>query len=289
MPWERFGSCRNYSDPLTISTQKRRSGGAGGGGFTSGNTVLWITGHSRGGALANLVASKRIDAGYSVFAYTFASPGTTTYANATADRYKSIFNIINEDDLVPQLPMSVWGFTRYGVPKTESIEKYYARRWDALVSGNLTYTSNKTNTENLVTTMAGIATGRNACYVYRNTQDGYVYASLSGYAACVSAYNSITALYPANTQPYWNGTFAEDTANPTYYYYQIYQQPAFLMQYMANAMTGPKLNQVRFAAVVVAPYLTEAKACITAAAYPNSSIDHPHYPESYYLLATELG
>ena len=69
---------------------------------------------------------------------------------------------------------------------------------------------------------------------------------------------------------------------------KIYQQPAFLMQLMANAMTGPKLNQARFAAVVVAPYLTEAKDAITAAAYPNSSIDHPHYLESYYLLATEL-
>ena len=264
---------------------QRRFGGAGGGGFTSGNTVLWITGHSRGGALANLVASKRIDAGYSVFAYTFASPGTTTYANATADRYKSIFNIINEDDLVPQLPMSVWGFTRYGVPKTESIEKYYARRWDALVSGNLTYTSNNTNTKNLVATMANIASTRDACYVYRYTQDGYVYASLSGYTACVSAYNSITALYPANTQPYWNGTFAEDTANPTYYYYQIYQQPAFLMQYMAYAMSEKFASGISFYVAPVAPYLSNAKTAIISS---RETINHPHWPESYYLLATEL-
>lgn len=40
-------------------------------GLNSSNSILWLTGHSRGGALANLLAAKRVNAGYEVFAYTF--------------------------------------------------------------------------------------------------------------------------------------------------------------------------------------------------------------------------
>ena len=99
-----------------------------------------------------------------VFAYTFASPGTTTYANATADRYKSIFNIINEDDLVPQLPMSAWGFTRYGVNKPGSIENSYASDWDKLTGK--TYAHAETAQTQVLTKLSAVSNDRNSCYVF---------------------------------------------------------------------------------------------------------------------------
>ena len=257
-----------------------------GKGFNSSNTILWITGHSRGAALTNLLAAKRIDAGYNVFAYAFATPGTTTSASASDAKYKSIFNIINEDDLVPQLPMSVWGFTRYGQVKSNSIEKWYARDWDELVSGDVTYTSNKTNTENLVTTMADIADNRNECYIYRNDATGYIRGTPNTYAVSSSAAGIMTAVYPSNTWPYWKLEYEHDPLT-SLYTYKIYQQPAFLMQLMAYAQSGRFLSKADFLAVDVAAYLEDAKHAILAAAFP-STIDHPHYLESYYLLATEL-
>lgn len=143
-------------------------------GLNSSNSILWFTGHSRGGALANILAAKRVNSGYEVFAYTFASPATTTIANATtATKYKCIFNIINEDDLVPQLPMSAWLFRRYGEDKPGSIENSYADQWDALVSGSVNYTSNPTLMNQTIEDFANISDGRNNCYTYRTGLDAY--------------------------------------------------------------------------------------------------------------------
>lgn len=96
-----------------------------------------LTGHSRGGAVANLVASMADDElagedvvasadaeitepiglaeGDAVTAYTFASPGCTTSADADDARYGNIFNIVNPADMMPSLPLASWGYARYGV------------------------------------------------------------------------------------------------------------------------------------------------------------------------------
>lgn len=81
-----------------------------------------LVGHSRGGAVANLVAAE-LD-GYraregdpisSVYAYTFATPATTLASDARSDRYDNIFNIANPSDIMPYLPLEAWGYERYGV------------------------------------------------------------------------------------------------------------------------------------------------------------------------------
>lgn len=76
-----------------------------------------ITGHSRGGAVANLLAARLPDEGWAkkenIYGYTFAAPAVST--DAVEEGYENIFNIVNEDDLVPQVPLSAWGYHRYGV------------------------------------------------------------------------------------------------------------------------------------------------------------------------------
>lgn len=90
-----------------------------------------VVGHSRGGAIANLVASELNDqasgaapraAGEnafgevsSVYAYTFAAPATTVRADARGERYRNIFNIVNPSDIMPYVPLRTWGYERYGV------------------------------------------------------------------------------------------------------------------------------------------------------------------------------
>ena len=76
--------------------------------------VFWLTGHSRGGAVSNILSSYLVDEGEKVFAYTFASPNTTANTEASAAKYDCIFNLVNGDDFVPRLPMPEWGFARYG-------------------------------------------------------------------------------------------------------------------------------------------------------------------------------
>lgn len=93
---------------------------------------LLLVGHSRGGAIANLVAARACEAlgdpardgsvpleeGDGVFAYTFAAPGATADAARRAPCYGSIFNVVNPADLMTHLPLEEWGYGRYGVDVT---------------------------------------------------------------------------------------------------------------------------------------------------------------------------
>ena len=74
--------------------------------------ILWITGQSRGGAVANLAAAYSLTECPVVFGYTFEAPATTESIGAGAPQYAGIHNYICGDDPVPMLPM--WGMTRYG-------------------------------------------------------------------------------------------------------------------------------------------------------------------------------
>ncbi len=75
-----------------------------------------ITGHSRGGAVANLLAKRMLTSNEykSVTAYTFACPNTTTAKDANSPLYKSIYNIVNPEDFICYIPLSQWGYTKYG-------------------------------------------------------------------------------------------------------------------------------------------------------------------------------
>ena len=90
---------------------------------SQGEICYWITGHSMGAGVANIIAAKLIDKGYkdNVYCYTFAAPNTfyrtdnkDDYREPHGVKYRCIFNIVNDDDFVPKLPMEECGWTRYG-------------------------------------------------------------------------------------------------------------------------------------------------------------------------------
>lgn len=92
------------------------------GGSTDDLAILFC-GHSRGGAAANIAAAYADEmAGgpdalaplSSIYCYAFAVPRTTTAPGATGAPYDNIFNVLNPSDLVPRLPLSTWGYARYG-------------------------------------------------------------------------------------------------------------------------------------------------------------------------------
>ncbi|MCR4745712.1 MAG: Ig-like domain-containing protein [Lachnospiraceae bacterium] len=88
----------------------------------SSRKYILITGHSRGAGIANLVGAHfEDDPGYKSFTYTFAAPYTTT--SYTSSSYSSIFNIMNNDDIVPMLPLAYWGFKKNGTVLAKSVEK----------------------------------------------------------------------------------------------------------------------------------------------------------------------
>lgn len=83
-----------------------------------------VTGHSRGGAVANLLAADLVNARdasdrpASVRAYTFGAPLTTRDLARSDERYDCICNLENPSDIVCRVPFSAWGFGRYGITAT---------------------------------------------------------------------------------------------------------------------------------------------------------------------------
>lgn len=246
------------------------------------DNVLWITGHSRGAALANLVAAKRIDSGFTVFAYTFASPTTTTSSTATATKYRCIFNIINTDDFVPYLPVAQWSFARFGVNKTASVADSYEVAWESL-TGIRDYNPDSIGMTNTVDTLAETASSRNNCYVYRTDSTGYFKQGHSTEAMRNSLLQSKLDSYFDNMI----GTYRYDLSYESdgWYYFKMYHMPAFFMQTLASVMAG-EMSSLNFVALTVAPYLEDAKASVVFSYL--GGLNHPHYTETYYLLAKNM-
>ena len=175
------------------------------------------------------------------------------------------------------------GFVRYGEDKPASIENDdYADDWDALVIGDHNYTSNQTSMNGVKSAFEGIADDRNECYEYPAT--GF-YTQL-GYITSTAAKDAAEALlnsYPDNMA----GTYKWlPTGSSGNYGYAVYQQPAFLMQLIA-AKQSWRITEASFVLTQVAPYLAYAKDKLTLFA-GGGYMNHPHYPESYYLLATVI-
>jgi uncharacterized repeat protein (TIGR02543 family) len=110
---------------------------------------ILITGHSRGAAVANLVAKWMVDASKvggnpytsqdNIYAYTFATPNVSPYAG---ERYDNIFNIVNAYDRITALPPS-WsvpggyiGFWKYGQTLALPLLDDKNNTWEAKVNHN---------------------------------------------------------------------------------------------------------------------------------------------------------
>ena len=84
---------------------------------------VMITGHSRGAAVANIVAGELSDSRKyarrdSIFGYTYACPSVSKSAN---EAYTNIYNFNNSNDIITALPLETWGYKRYG--KTISLDR----------------------------------------------------------------------------------------------------------------------------------------------------------------------
>ena len=229
--------------------------------------TYWVTGHSRGGALANLVAAKLIDDNEKVFAYTFAAPATIESSNGAphAAKYDSIFNIVNEDDFIPLFPLKQWGFTLYGrttdnISISESYSTLWSNSWkDYNDESPGTVYVGMESPEAPLNLFGEVAPTRNSCYDYRESSDGYVHLTVGD--------------YPSNTEGYYRFELP----------YTYYQSPMFLMKVIA-AYCADEMSYISFGTLNVAEYLEDAvRELIDQAS--NDEMTHPHLPQTYVLIA----
>ncbi|MFV0516690.1 MAG: lipase family protein [Aminipila sp.] len=87
---------------------------------TKANTKILVTGHSRGAAVANLLAadlssSETFANDQNIYAYTFATPNVAKF---DSQQYFNIFNALDNSDIITLLPLEEWGYSKYGVNYT---------------------------------------------------------------------------------------------------------------------------------------------------------------------------
>ena len=104
------------------------------------NPIILVTGHSLGGAVANLTADYlNQELGVeNVYAYTFATPNTVNIANVEeAIPYTNIFNILNNNDVIPHFPVDDLGENSRGEWVRHGQDFHITMPWNPLGIGVL--------------------------------------------------------------------------------------------------------------------------------------------------------
>jgi hypothetical protein len=265
--------------------------------------AIWITGHSRGAAIANLVgAHYEKETNFESFTYTFAAPNTTT--SITTDDYKTIFNIVNEDDIIPCLPLESWGFKKYGITKSVSIRNNYEKiinskgSWEEFTGiGDYNHDGGIIRT---IKEFEKIANNRENLYSYSNDTktftetieyctniDDAINNSKTYYGDRLYQFCKLEQVYD---ESYYNVGLGENIY--IYIYRLVYKQtPAFFMMTLSDlaANTGGRKSGM-LTGFAVAPKYENAKLSfmVSSGKIPIPKLggmEHPHWLESYYIIA----
>lgn len=242
--------------------------------------VFWVTGHSRGAAIANILAADLIDEGETVFGYTFATPNTTVRDSALGSTYASIFNLVNQCDFVPCVPLETWGFQRYGRTALLQMTKDKQDEW-CTATDNSYYSEMSVSTlSTLLNKLSEVAPGWDDCYVYHcachgdGTMDDITVDNLSQ--------DEVFTNFSDRARQYCKVTSYTNSHGKTRY--KVCQMPAFFMQALADVMGSEGFEMVTtIAGYSLADHYKTARNQILLAAA--AGIADPHMSETYYILS----
>ena len=211
-------------------------------------------------------------------------------------KYRCIFNIVNEDDFVPEVPMKDYNWTKYGRTATISFNSNKSSIESAVRNSNKTIATNyiTSATKKFICesykgdtkTIEDIVRSFNT--IFEDDPENMRYSAYSFYDKdYVIFYKSkqlIEAPMPKNTKPYQKiDTSGDDIL--------MYQMPAYFMQYLAHAMHGgfQVLNwddtDISFAGAAFAKrYFNQSKIIKDKSSF----IKFPHYLEPYYIITQKV-
>ena len=212
---------------------------------SSAQKVLFFTGHSRGAAIANIMAAMYVDKGYQTVAYTMATPNTTLQNNVSS--YKTIFNIVNEDDLVPYLPLEDWGYEKFGKTYSVSIEASYEDKfggyddgtWEAMFGCDYNYNGNLNKT---LKAFSKIVDDRDELYVFTgesNTKYTYGTKYKTESDAATAAY-ALRDRYGDRISQFCKFYTVENDPlfGDVYYQVMVEQSPAAMMMILTDVVAS---------------------------------------------------
>lgn len=248
------------------------------------NKVILITGHSRGAGIANLLGAHFEDRNdYKSYTYTFAAPYATTHEDAGT--YRTVFNVVNSDDLIPYLPMPEWGFKKYGVTYTLSVNDLYEDdAWFTNKEGSFEWLCGYDYNDNggiagALEAFNKLATNREQLYVLDSTTDGYCNIGNASHWS-QSAAETRKAELEAELESVKLNRFVSIGVRKSglMWIAEVNYCPAYLMQNLANmaSSTGPLTGYD-----VKGKYASAKSAFITC--FINGMV-HPHQQVTYYLM-----
>lgn len=257
----------------------------------SKDVSFFITSHCRGAAIANILSAYLIDNGCETFTYTFASPNTTTKDSSSDSKYNSIFNIVNDDDFVPMLPMNKWNFSRYGLTASDSIADKYEKEWESMIDGK-DYNPDTFGLDETIKAICEVGKdaegnySRNNCYIFTcNCHGDGTFkddTTITNYGISENSRDEAKNKIPNNALPY---CIIEDTGIIRYNF-TVCQTPAYFMQLLAATSTGEISGVTFLISLNIADRYENAKTQLIQSKL--GGIEHPHYLQSYYILSTHL-
>lgn len=247
--------------------------------------VYWVTGHSRGAAISNLLAARLIDSGKKVVAYTFATPSTTIDSSRSNSRYKSIFNFANTSDVIAYVPLSQWGFGCYGVTMKVSVEDSGLEGVWCATTGQDKY--NALNRSLITTAMNRINKSCSGSWSEVFDLAGKQRITDAQYSCISERARRYCNIVPHD---YW---FSDDN-------YELYPSTAFVFQLAAEMLAGSKAEQEN--AMTLIKELWNSKYSVVILAFvgdafgdlkdlisnlpsdPMDLVGDGHAPATYYVL-----
>ena len=249
------------------------------------NKVILITGHSRGAGISNLLGAHFEDRpDYKSYTYTFAAPYATTHSNAGT--YRTVFNVVNSDDLIPYLPMPEWGFYKYGVTHTLSVNDLYEDdNWFDDKEGSFEWLCGYDYNDNggiagALDAFNKLATCREELYVLDPTSDGKVNIGNASHFSQEAAEKRKAEVEALLEELKLNRFVSVGVRKSGLMWIaEVNYCPAYLMQNLANmaSTTGPLTGHD-----VRGKYASAKAAFVTC--FINGMV-HPHQQVTYYLMA----
>ena len=248
-------------------------------GLNKNNTVIWLAGHSRGAAVSGIIATYLIADGYKVFAYNFATPNQVETTDRQNIDVTGVFNIINKDDLIPNLPLKdKWNFNKYGNNTTLEFTSAMENKWHSRVT--IWYNQASQFTLNsVITAFSEISPTRNDCYNFAYDEDGNINQNM------VKSYDIIQYLkawkYYSMLPDHIKETFEYEHKNG---YFYVYQKPIYFMQILAGVSANEEYYNL--ADFILGFYYAEKYQLAAGGMIEMNfaGIKNPHFIDAYIIL-----
>jgi len=258
---------------------------------SSAEKIIMVTGHSRGGSIANILGTFYEDdkKNYAKsFTYTIGAATTTTVSAESAAAYKTIFNLQNTDDFVPYVPSDKWGgFRLYGTNLSANAANYSALF--KTVSENDYSTAGGSSTAE---TLSGLASSRDGLYAI-NKNDSSCKVEKIGTPIKSLAESDASSL-TSNLTEYGLINYADiqvesyEVLFVTNYRAVVYYCPTYLVRFGLYLANSGKSNSEMLGEALTYPVSTTHINLVLNAVSPflDNSASCAHNTTAYYCIAT---